>query len=149
MKIKYVHTNIVAKDWRTLAQFYISVFNCKALNPERDLKGPWLDDLTNIDNAHIKGIHLSMPGYTDGPTLEIFQYHESLAGTSEINQRGFAHIAFQTDDVETLLKKLETHGGKRLGKIVQNTYPELGTLYVCYAKDPEGNIIELQSWKHK
>jgi predicted enzyme related to lactoylglutathione lyase len=77
MVIKYVHTNIIAKDWRKLSLFYQRVFGCKPVPPERDLSGQWLDSLTGIDGAHITGEHLALPGY-DGqtPTLEIFSYDD-------------------------------------------------------------------------
>ena len=29
MNIKYVHTNIISRDWRRLAQFYEDVFGCE------------------------------------------------------------------------------------------------------------------------
>ncbi|MBN2520689.1 MAG: VOC family protein [Bacteroidales bacterium] len=41
--VKYIHTNIVAKDWQKLADFYEKVFGCKKLYPERNLKGEWID----------------------------------------------------------------------------------------------------------
>jgi len=76
--MKYVHTNIVAKDWKKLAQFYIDVFDCTPKPPERHLSGKWLDNATGLTDARLHGIHLNLPGYeTDGPTLEIFSY-ESL-----------------------------------------------------------------------
>ena len=28
MGIKYVHTNIIARDWEAVARFYIEVFEC-------------------------------------------------------------------------------------------------------------------------
>ncbi len=78
MNITYTHTNLIAKDWRKLASFYINVFHCRKKLPERDLKGSWLDELTSIKSVHIKGIHLSLPGFDhDGPTLEIFEYEEN------------------------------------------------------------------------
>jgi len=76
MRIKYVHTNIIAKDWEKLAQFYIRVFGCQPVYPERDLTGEWINQATNIKDVHIRGIHLWLPGYVDGPTLEIFQYNK-------------------------------------------------------------------------
>ena len=73
--IKYKHTNLIAKDWKQLSNFYQSVFKCKPIPPERDLSGNWLDRITDIQAAHITGIHLRLPGFgDDGPTLEIFQY---------------------------------------------------------------------------
>lgn len=33
---KYMHTNLIAEDWRTLADFYQHVFGCVPVPPERD-----------------------------------------------------------------------------------------------------------------
>lgn len=146
-QIKYVHTNIIAKDWKALAQFYVDVFHCEPLYPERDLSGEWVDKLTGIKGVRIQGIHLKLPG--EGPTLEIFQY--SQAGNNrdlpQLNSYGFGHIAFLVDDVEHYLKKLLEHGGSKLGEIVQREIDGVGTLTAVYARDPEGNIIEIQNWK--
>ena len=91
MNIKYVHTNIVARDWRKLSGFYINVFECKPQYPERDLSGEWIENLTNIPNVKVKGIHLRLPGYENGPTLEIFGYEPDDLRSNEpkINQQGF------------------------------------------------------------
>lgn len=64
MKVIFTHTNIVAKEWKGLADFYIEVFGCKPKPPERDLTSEWLDRLTAIDGAHIRGIDLIAPGST-------------------------------------------------------------------------------------
>lgn len=149
-EIKYVHINIISKDWKPLAQFYISVFGCKPIYPERDLSGKWIDELTLVPHAHIQGIHLRLPGYeNDGPTLEIFQYNSQLENSDKnINRNGFAHIAFKVNNFEELMKKILEHGGSKLGKLVTHDVPEVGELTVVYMKDPEDNIIELQQWKY-
>ena len=100
--VKYVHTNIVARNWEKLAQFYIDVFNCEPIYPERDMSGEWIDRITMIREVHIEGIHLRLPGYENGPTLEIFSYGDNTAENREIlvNNYGFAHIAFHVDDVD-------------------------------------------------
>jgi predicted enzyme related to lactoylglutathione lyase len=73
MQVKYKHTNIIARDWEVLAQFYENVFGCIPIPPERNLRGTWLDEGTGIQGAHLRGAHLLLPGYgDDGPTLEIF-----------------------------------------------------------------------------
>lgn len=147
--LRYVHTNIIAKDWRKLAQFYIDVFKCEPIYPERNLAGQWLDQITGIDNAKIKGIHLSLPGYENGPTLEIFEYEpDNLAEYKPmINRQGMGHLAFHAASVETVLKTLLDNGGEQLGELVTKDYGELGVLTAVYARDPEGNIIEIQNWK--
>ena len=146
--VKYVHTNLVAGDWRLLADFYIKVFSCFAKPPERNLKGDWLDGLTSLKNAHIRGIHLHLPGYgKTGPTLEIFQY-SSKKGSKipSVNKPGYGHIAFSVRNVRQMLAKLERSGGSRVGDIVSTEIDGVGKIDVVYARDPEGNIIELQKW---
>ena len=36
---KYVHTNLIARDWRALSSFYQQVFGCIPVPPERDYQG--------------------------------------------------------------------------------------------------------------
>lgn len=148
MKVKYVHTNIVATDWRALASFYVDVFGCRPKPPERDLRGKWLDNATSLEGAHIRGIHLNLPGYgTNGPTLEIFQYSKAAKGKRKlINRPGFAHIAFSVKDVHQALSEVLTHGGDKIGDIVTTNIKGVGKIDFVYACDPEGNIIELQRW---
>jgi predicted enzyme related to lactoylglutathione lyase len=146
--IRYVHTNVIAKDWRRLADFYVTVLGCVPRPPERDLSGAWVDALTGLDGAHIRGMHHVLPGFgPDGPTLEVFQYDENLANPNKgINVESFGHLAFAVDDVEATLAAVVAHGGSALGQVVRNPVAGVGTLHVVYARDPEGNILELQRW---
>lgn len=149
MKIRYVHTNLIAKDWRKLADFYIKVLGCSAKQPERDLTGKWLDEVTALENTHLWGIHLMLPGYeANGPTLEIFQYQEnSHIEQKRANNEGFAHIAFLVDDVDECIALIKQHGGGLVGKIVKQEIAGVGQIHFAYAHDPEGNIIEIQKWE--
>jgi predicted enzyme related to lactoylglutathione lyase len=147
MSIKYVHTNIIAKDWKTLTQFYIEVFNCKPAYPERDLSGEWIDKMTNLSGVRIQGIHLKLPGYDEnGPTLEIFQYvpENHKNNISYINRQGYWHIAFHVDNVEEVLVKLIQNGGRKLRELVRKEIDGIGILTAVYAEDPESNFIEIQ-----
>lgn len=146
--MKYVHTNLVSKDWKALASFYIQVFDCKLLLPQRDLSGDWLSKGTAVPNAHIKGAHLRLPGYgKNGPTLEIFQYDRmEEKGASLSNRRGFGHIAFEVNNVQEVVEKAMKFGAIPYGQIATKEISGLGTLTFVYIKDPEGNIIEIQNW---
>ncbi len=147
MGIKYVHTNIIAKDWQNLAEFYIQVFECKPYGPERDLSGEWIAQMTGVENVKVKGIHLSLPGYEAGPTLEIFTYEpEGENQERYVNKHGLGHLAFHVDSVEEVLKKALAHGGKQYGEVVRKEYETLGLLTAVYISDPEGNLIEIQNW---
>ena len=146
---RYVHTNIIAKNASKLIDFYKTVFHCQSIHETRDLRGDWLDRLTGLSGAHITGEHLLLPGYgKDHPTLEIFSY-DDLRETipSEINRPGIAHLAFEVDDVETTLTELIRAGGSAIGELVTAAYPNDVEAVFVYARDPEGNILELQSWR--
>ena len=59
---------------------------------------------------------------------------------------GFGHIAFAVDDVEEKLNLLLAKGGTTVGKLIDADIAGVGRISVVYAKDPEGNIIEIQKW---
>ncbi len=146
---RYVHTNVIAKDVNKLINFYKTVLHCKSIDETRDLRGDWLDRLTGLNGAHITGEHLLLPGYgTDHPTLEIFSY-DTLKEIipAEINRPGIAHLAFEVNDVETTLEEIIHAGGSAVGELVTASYPKDLDAAFVYARDPEGNILELQSWK--
>ena len=148
IQAKYAHTNLTARDWRGLARFYCEVFNCVPKMPERDLSGLWLDELTALPSAHLTGVHLLLPGFHEGgPTLEIFSYDKIQSSpVPVVNQPGFGHIAFVVEDVEVALRTVLQAGGGAVGKPVKTTVAGVGVLNVVYARDPEGNILELQNW---
>lgn len=145
---RFVHTNIIAGDWKRLAAFYETVFGCRPVPPERHLSGQWLEDATGVSGAEIDGVHLRLPGYGDeGPTLEIFQYrHEKEGQETAINRPGFGHIAFSVDDVEAARDSVLAAGGGTVGKLTALSISGAGELMFVYMTDPEGNIIELQRW---
>ena len=148
IRAKYVHTNLIARDWKGLVRFYTDVFGCRPKGPERDMSGAWLNSLTSLPNAHLTGVHLRLPGYGgDGPTLEIFSYDELVErGMPTANRCGFAHLAFAVDDVDQALEAVIAAGGGAVGKIATTDVGGVGLLRVVYARDPEGNIVELQKW---
>ena len=149
MAVRYVHTNLIAKNWRRLAQFYRDVFGCLPIPPERDLSGEWLDNATGVKGAHITGQHLRLPGYGDnGPTLEIFQYDAYTENPAIApNSTGFTHIAFAVEDVSATAQAVLDHGGSCIGDLTEREVPTVGRLTFRYMADPEGNIIEIQHWQ--
>lgn len=145
--IHFAHTNLISNNWRRLADFYIRVFGCTPTGPERDISGPWLDKATGIRNARIRGIHLALPGYESSPTLEIFQYNEIAERTDNPpNQKGFGHIAFRVADVREVLAHLLEQGGSQVGQVVTADIEGAGTITFVYARDIDGNIVEIQQW---
>jgi len=147
-RFRFVHTNLIARDWRALAAFYCTAFGCVMLDPVRDFRGRLLDAATGLSDAHLTGAHLRLPGWGhSGPTLEIFNYEHMLGRLpAALNRPGFGHIAFEVDDVAAALDDVLSAGGGRVGDVVTLETADGRGVTWCYAADPEGNVVELQSW---
>jgi predicted enzyme related to lactoylglutathione lyase len=145
---RFAHTNLIAVDWQRLAEFYQRVFGCVPVPPERDLSGEAMEKGTAIPAAHLRGMHLRLPGHGDrGPTLEIYAYDPALPASNEpVNRPGFRHLAFAVDDVLSARGEVLAHGGHAVGEVVTVGVPGAGSVTWCYVTDPEGNILELQAW---
>src|SRR5438309_9637164 len=106
IRAEYVHTNLIARDWKRLVRFYSEVFGCEPKRPERDMSVAWLDQLTSVRNAHLSGAHLRLPGYgDDGPTGEILSYNELVEPElPSANQVGFGLIWVAGGDVDEALR---------------------------------------------
>lgn len=147
-RVRYVHTNIVAHDWRRLASFYVEVLGCEPVPPERHLAGEWLERATGLTGARIDGVHLRLPGFGEaGPTLEVFQYGAVAQRPPSVpNAAGLGHLAFAVDDVDAALEAVLAAGGSAVGEVVALPVVGAGSVTFAYARDPEGNILELQHW---
>ena len=124
--MKYAYTNIVARDRKSLAGFYCTVFNCRIQGPERSYDGAWLDRGTGLTRAKLAGAHLTLPGFgEDGPTLEISTYADmvEMGGDTMANHQGFTHIAFEVADVRAVSDTALKNGGKAMGKVTEREVP--------------------------
>jgi predicted enzyme related to lactoylglutathione lyase len=145
---RYGHTNLIAHDWRRLADFYERLFGCVPVPPERDYSGADLERGTGVSGAALQGAHLRLPGHGDnGPTLEIYTFASTaLTPGRTIDQPGWGHIAFAVDDVEAARQRVIESGGEAIGEVVTLTTADGRRVTWCYVTDPEGNAVELQSW---
>ena len=146
---RFGHVNVIARDWRRLADFYTSVFGCARVPPERDYAGEVLARGTSVPGASLRGAHLRLPGHgADGPTIEIYTYgtNDVRAGAAAANREGWGHIAFAVDDVNQAREAVLAAGGGQLGEIVTTQTADGRRVTWVYLSDPEGNLLELQSW---
>jgi predicted enzyme related to lactoylglutathione lyase len=148
--VKYSHTNLIAMDWKRLAKFYTDVFGCEQIGPLRVLYGEKVAGGTGVENAQLEGVHLKLPGYgSQGPTLEIFQYLETRdREMAYANSKGLTHIAFEVSDIDDICSKVIKSGGWMLGKLVSQVIEDVGICTFVYVRDPDRNIIEIQTWDH-
>jgi predicted enzyme related to lactoylglutathione lyase len=148
VEARYVHTNLIARDWKKLSRFYQDVFGCLPVPPERHYGGADLERGTGVHAAELHGEHLRLPGYGEnGPTLEIYTYSLLEKGMpAAVNRPGFVHIAFSVTDLLGSRKAVLGAGGRAIGEVVTLRVSTGAEVTWCYVTDLEGNIIELQSW---
>lgn len=148
---RFGHLNVIADDWRALTDFYINLFGCVLVPPERDYGGADLSRGTGVPDAALRGAHLRLPGHGDtGPTLEIYQYAQNEPNLPPAaNRRGFGHIAFAVDDVSEARERVLAAGGRAVGDVVTLETSDGRRVTWCYVTDPEGNYIELQAWSDR
>lgn len=148
IEARFGHVNVIAIDWRRLADFYGSVFGMEIVPPLRNYRGPDVEAGTGIAGAAFQGAHLRLPGLgADGPTLEIYQYEvgpEALPAAA--NRPGYGHIAFVVPDVAAARDTVLGAGGGTVGSVVTVTTADGRRVTWTYITDPEGNIVELQAW---
>lgn len=145
---RFGHVNVTSSDWRRLATFYADVFGCEFVPPERDIRSADLDAATGLQDAHLTGAHLRLPGLGDsGPTIEIFSYDtlDPSPGT-QVARAGWGHIAFQVPDVPAAVEAVLAAGGGRVGEIITTKTADGRRVTWGYTTDPDGNIVELQAW---
>jgi catechol 2,3-dioxygenase-like lactoylglutathione lyase family enzyme len=145
---RFGHVNLIARDWRALADFYTALFGCVLVPPERDYAGPDLERGTAVRGAALRGAHLRLPGLgPDGPTLEIYQFSTMPARLpAAVNRPGFQHIAFAVPAVAEARAAVLAAGGGVVGDVVTLRTADGRFVTWTYVTDPEGNILELQSW---
>lgn len=146
---RFGHTNVIARDWRRLADFYSTVFGCELVPPERDYGGEVLERGTAVSGATLRGAHLRLPGHGEtGPTLEVYTFgtNEPRRGEAAANREGWRHVAFAVDDVEQAREAVLAAGGGQHGEVVTTQTADGRRVTWCYLTDPEGNLVEVQSW---
>lgn len=134
------HLAIVVNDLKKSQDFYESFFGFKKVSEEIE-SGPFIEKVVGLPNAKIHWVKLATP---NGVLIELLKYlnptNEAKKPTQIANQLGHSHLAFTVHSMDGFLKAFQS----RQGHLVNP--PELnpaGTVRVCYAYDPEGNLLEI------
>ncbi|MDO9355141.1 MAG: VOC family protein [Solirubrobacteraceae bacterium] len=149
MTVHFAHAGLIARDPDRLAAFYVEVLGGVSEVRRLHMSGAWLDRATGIDGAEASGLHVRLPGHgADGPTIEILSYAGASGPhqASAVNDLGLGHLAFEVHDVDAVGRDIVRAGGTMVGEPATTEIVGRGTLRVVFARDPEGNIIELLSW---
>lgn len=141
--VRLAHINLVARKAEALAEFYVNVMNCSVMREPRTLSGQMVSRGNGLSNSEILSIWLKFPDL-EQPFLEIHEHRVTHPRDEpQVNEPGFGHLAFQMNDIASVLSAIIGAGGTQIGEITDFGTPERRCLIV-YARDPEGNVLELE-----
>jgi len=118
MTLKFNHLHIKTKDPEKTVQFYVDTFGAKIVN--KSLRGGYRVDLL--------GLSLNVTPFLEDQKRE--------------QQYGMEHLAIDTDELDTLVAKLEAQGIHILEKTVVS-----GGRRVCFFEGPDGVQLEFIEMK--
>ena len=141
---KIDHINIVVSDLEKATDFF-----CRlgfSVVHQGDLEGAWIASIVNLKEVRASYVQLSFRN--SGVHIELLKYFTppspEIQRTSIPNQIGIRHIAFEVEDIETIVSNLKDEGITFFGDI--QTYPATGKKLV-YFYGPDGIILELSEYQ--
>lgn len=142
MKVRHInHVGIVVNDLETAKEFFVDLGF--TVSGTTTVEGEWVGRIIGLSNVRSDVVMLKAPdGQLD---IELSKFHQPVAidqGAGQLqtsNTLGLRHIAFEVDDLESIVTALKRKGTELVGEI--ETYGNAWKL--CYIRGPEGIFIEL------
>ena len=136
---KFVHIGLVVEDLDETIRFLeLLGFDCG--KPAR-YGGDWIERIVGVEDPQIEVVMVRGPGGSD--VFEVVRFLSPSAGAAEeapaANRPGLRHVAFQVNDLRSLIDRVRESGWETVGEIVN--YEDMFLL--CYLRGPEGLIVEL------
>ena len=134
------HTSFTVSDLDRSIAFFSEVLGFEMVNrAQRDPK--LISSITGVSGADIEVAYIQGPGHR----LELIQYH-GPSERSQVDSRpcdsGFAHVAYDVDDVDAAVAASAPYQVLPIGEVtVIDKGPNAGRK-VVYLRDPDGVTIE-------
>ena len=144
------HVNIVVSDIEASAAFYTQALGLRR-GFERILEGPWIETLSGLSGVRARGLVRDSPA--GGARLELRQYESptplEMKNHGCPNALGVRHLAWAVDDVDAAVARLRKAGAEILSEPVEVPFEVagLGRKRLCYARDPDGVLLEVASYQ--
>ncbi len=149
--MKIDHLNLVVADLERSATFYETVFGFKRGFSAR-LEGAWIEVVTQISGARAECLFLENPDASgkSGARIELIRYDFPATSSqtppvSRPDDLGLRHFAFEVEDLGATLQKMKQFGIEPLSAPVEVPFRvgSLGKKSLCYARDPDGILVEI------
>lgn len=140
MKIKRLdHVAIIVNDLSAVTSFFLDIG--LEVKGEWEMEGDLMGYAVGLDDVKVACVGLASP--EDQTWIELIKFispsNESKIQQASAHTLGIRHIAFNIEDIETVVAKLKKKGTEIFSEIQQ--YEDKYKL--CYVRGPEGIILEL------
>ena len=140
------HSGIYVEDILRMEHFYSETFSMKAVCSQNAESSPLLDELYGRENCQILTTKLITPyGQVSGSgdmieLVKVLSFAcDALPEGRPICHTGMNHIAMGVDDIVATCDKIVEFGGK----VSTQIYTMQNGNKCAFARDPEGNWLEL------
>jgi catechol 2,3-dioxygenase-like lactoylglutathione lyase family enzyme len=140
---KLDHINIVVSNLQKAKAFFIQL-GFSVLD-EAELEGEWISKVVGLEHVRARYVQLASPGTETN--LELIEYSSPVSERdpemSRANQIGLRHIAFEVEDIESVVQNLQAQGIQFFSPV--QTYAKKGKKIV-YFLGPDGILLELAQY---
>jgi catechol 2,3-dioxygenase-like lactoylglutathione lyase family enzyme len=137
---RFDHVGITVADLDTVTAFFVGL-GLEPAGPRMTVEGDFLDTVIGIPGARTEIVMLRPPG---GDTcLELSSFvrpsHEPGSPTAMANELGLRNVAFEVDDLQSIVERLGADGYGLVGGVGEYE----GVWRMAYVRGPEGIIVSL------
>jgi catechol 2,3-dioxygenase-like lactoylglutathione lyase family enzyme len=147
MLVKPLHLNLIVRDLDEMLDFYRNVLGFEVM-VESEIADEAFCQGSGLPDASVKMASLQLPG--SDFRVKMFQSDYKSRKTTEedsIFGNGYRQIGFLVKNLEQAYIQLMNQGVPFVSPPVSVTEPGHFTgSRLCYLRDPEGNLIELNEW---
>ncbi|MEX0648110.1 MAG: lactoylglutathione lyase family protein [Balneolaceae bacterium] len=150
----FSHIGLTVPDLEKAVNFYTKVMGWYIIMPpsavieEKETAiGKMCIDVFGEGWKEFKIAHLST---SDGIGIELFSFPQGAKETPEFNpfNPGLFHFCVQDPDIENLINKIVSAGGKQRMPI-REYYPNDKPYKMCYVEDPFGIVFEIYTHSYE
>jgi catechol 2,3-dioxygenase-like lactoylglutathione lyase family enzyme len=148
MKVsRFDHVAVTVSDTARALEFYVGMLGLKQVE-QHQLEGEKVDEANGLQGAKAQSTRLISP---DSPEvlIDLLEYYQPPGEThvTPMGSVGSCHFALVVHDLPGAVEELRAKGVPFLSGPV-NFKLTVGSVSVCFCRDPDGNYIELTE-EHK
>jgi len=142
------HLNVVVADMERAIAFYGGVLQLEKTFDVM-LEGDWIETVAGLKNLQARCVFFEFGG---GARLELLQYlspqEPALAQASLPNLPGVRHFAFNVENIDSFVQRLQESGVEFISPPVEVPFLVGGKRKrLCYFHDPDGTLLEVAEYR--